>query len=238
MDGTDLVGTVTKVDDGEGAAQATFSSATAAAAADDLRAKLQTAATVPLPPYITAVEGEAGYQTVYAKEDGSVAAPTAGLHFTEAVFDGLAHKGIPRLELTLHVGYGTFGHVHHEDLRQHKMHSEKFSMPPQVASRINSHRSGGGQVLAVGTTSTRVLESCSTEDGVITPRSGETDIFIHPGYRFKAVDSLLTNFHMPRLTPIMLVAAFAGHDLTMKAYKEAVDKRYRFFSFGDSMLIL
>eukprot|EP00873_Tetraselmis_striata_P025917 jgi/Tetstr1/446181/TSEL_003582.t1 len=201
---------------------------------------LREAASVPLPPYIHSTAGadSGGYQTVYAKEDGSVAAPTAGLHFTEEVLERLAARGVARQELTLHVGYGTFGHVRHDDLSQHRMHSEVFTISDPVAAAINTHRRAGRPLLAVGTTSTRVLESCAAEDGTLTARSGETDIFIHPGYRFRAVDALLTNFHMPKLTPIMLVAAFAGYDLTMKAYEEAVKERYRFFSFGDSMLIL
>ena len=231
---SDVVGTILRPDDAQGTAQASFSSASSA----DVRSSLLAAAAVPLPPYITETKGEGGYQTVYAKEEGSVAAPTAGLHFTQGVFDRLAERGVRRMELTLHVGYGTFGHVHHEDLDNHKMHTERYVIPQAVADVVNSHRAAGRPVLSVGTTSTRVLESVAAADGTVTACSGETNIFIRPGHRFKAVDALLTNFHMPRLTPIMLVSAFAGYDLTMKAYKEAVDKRYRFFSFGDSMLIL
>lgn len=173
---------------------------------------LREAASVPLPPYIHSTAGadSGGYQTVYAKEDGSVAAPTAGLHFTEEVLAALDARGVSRQEITLHVGYGTFGHVRHDDLSQHRMHSEVFTLSEPVAAAINAHRSAGNPLLAVGTTSTRVLESCAAEDGTVSPRSGDTDIFIHPGYRFRAVDALLTNFHMPKLTPIMLVAAFAG----------------------------
>jgi S-adenosylmethionine:tRNA ribosyltransferase-isomerase len=179
---------------------------------DSVVTELRAAAQVPLPPYITETTGaeSGGYQTVYAKEDGSVAAPTAGLHFTEGVLAGLEARGVQRQELTLHVGYGTFGHVRHEELSRHRMHSEVFTLDDEVAAAVNGHRRNGGKLLAVGTTSTRVLESCTGGDGLVAPRSGETDIFIHPGYRFKAVDALLTNFHMPKLTPIMLVAAFAG----------------------------
>lgn len=236
VEGTDVVGMIAKEEDTNGSAHAVFSSQSGGAG--DVKASLQAAACVPLPPYISAREGEGGYQTVYAKEDGSVAAPTAGLHFTEDVFRGLESRGIRREELTLHVGYGTFGHVHQEDLEKHRMHSEHFHISADVAASINSHRAANKPILSVGTTSTRVLESVSAADGTVHPGSGETNIFLRPGYKFKVVDSLLTNFHMPRLTPIMLVSAFAGYDTTMRAYREAIAKRYRFFSFGDSMLIL
>lgn len=204
----------------------------------ELMAEIERIGRMPLPPYIQDDSGEAQYQTVFAKEAGSVAAPTAGLHFTPEVFAGLDARGVARAELTLHVGYGTFARVTSEDLSGHRMHAEAFTLPPETAATLNAARSAGKRILSVGTTATRVLESCADADGVLTPRTGETSIFIHPPYRFRAIDALLTNFHMPGFTPIMLVAAFAGFELTRRAYEVAIAERYRFYSFGDSMLVL
>lgn len=193
---------------------------------------------LPLPPYIGERTGEHQYQTVFAKEAGSVAAPTAGLHFTEAVFEGLAARGVVREEVTLHVGYGTFARVNHEDLGAHPMHAERYTVSPEAADRLNAYKREGRRILSVGTTATRVLESCADDAGRLHAGSGETDIFIYPPYRWRYVDALLTNFHMPGFTPVMLVAAIAGHELTQRAYEEAIRERYRFYSFGDAMLIL
>lgn len=204
----------------------------------DLAAELDCIGSVPLPPYVRDRSGEDQYQTVYARVDGSVAAPTAGLHFTPSVLDRLAARGVRREEVTLHVGYGTFAAVRAEDLAQHRMPAETYVLPADVADRLNRDRQSGRWLLAVGTTVTRTLETCADERGLLHPGSGDTSLFIQPPYRFRAVDALLTNFHMPGLTPIMLVAAFAGYELTMRAYEVAVRERYRFYSFGDSMLVL
>ncbi|HEY4002834.1 MAG TPA: tRNA preQ1(34) S-adenosylmethionine ribosyltransferase-isomerase QueA [Candidatus Xenobia bacterium] len=193
---------------------------------------------VPLPPYVQDASGAPQYQTVYAQHDGSVAAPTAGLHFTPEVLDALHAKGVARRTVTLHVSYGTFATVKTEDLDQHRMQTESFHLTPECASLLMADKRQGKRILAVGTTSTRVLETCSREDGTLVPQTGETSLFIRPPYRFKFVDALLTNFHMPGLTPIMLTSAMAGHELTLRAYRIAVEQRYRFYSFGDSMLIL
>lgn len=193
---------------------------------------------MPLPPYIGERSGEDQYQTVFAKEDGSVAAPTAGLHFTEEVFAGLAERGVAKEEVTLHVGYGTFARVNHESLADHPMHAERYTVDEAVAQRLTGYKAEGRKILSVGTTATRVLESCADEAGTLHAGSGETNIFIYPPYRWRFVDALLTNFHMPGFTPVMLVAAIAGRELTMKAYEEAIRERYRFYSFGDAMLIL
>ena len=193
---------------------------------------------MPLPPYITKkLENKNDYQTVYAKTEGSAAAPTAGLHFTEALLDRIRKKGVGYGEVTLHVGLGTFRPVKVDRIEEHLMHGEYFFVPDEVAEQINRRRALGGRIIAVGTTSARVLESASTPDGVVHPISAETSIFIYPGYRFKAVDALITNFHLPESTLIMLVSALAGREPVMKAYEEAVKERYRFFSFGDAMLI-
>jgi S-adenosylmethionine:tRNA ribosyltransferase-isomerase len=205
---------------------------------DNIAAELERIATVPLPPYIKDMSGADHYQTVYAKNEGSVAAPTAGLHFTPEVFSQLAQAGISVEELTLHVGYGTFAHVHSEHLAAHVMHSEAYFLEDTVAQRLNAAKAAGRKILSVGTTATRVLESCTDANGRLHSGQGETDIFIYPPYQFKYVDALLTNFHMPGLTPIMLVAAFAGYDFTMQAYDIAIKKAYRFYSFGDAMLVL
>jgi len=196
---------------------------------------------VPLPPYIDrpdiASDAER-YQTVFACESGSVAAPTAGLHFTNALLSKIAARGAARAEVVLHVGAGTFKPVEVEDPAQHVMHEEWYSVPSDAAETIDARRHAGGKVWAVGTTSVRTLESAASSDGVVRVGSGETRIFIRPPYRFRVVDRLVTNFHLPRSTLIMLVAAFAGYDLTMRAYRAAVDEQYRFFSYGDAMAIL
>ncbi len=194
---------------------------------------------MPLPPYITEkLEDKERYQTVYAKLDGSAAAPTAGLHFTPELIEKLAQKGIGFAELTLHVGLGTFRPVKEEDITDHQMHSEWYTLDEKTAVRINEVRRSGGRIIAVGTTSVRTLESVWQKYGEIRADSANTSIFIYPGYRFGAIDGLITNFHLPESTLIMLVSAFAGYDLTMSAYRHAVEERYRFFSFGDAMLIL
>ena len=194
---------------------------------------------MPLPPYITKkLENKSDYQTVYAKELGSAAAPTAGLHFTEELLDKIKAKGVGYGEVTLHVGLGTFRPVKVEDIKNHEMHGELFHIEKAVADEINRRRASGGRIIAVGTTATRVLESVATPDGKLSETSSETGIFIYPGYTFKATDALITNFHLPESTLIMLVSALAGKENVMRAYKTAVDKKYRFFSFGDAMLIV
>ncbi len=196
---------------------------------------------IPLPPYIEradAPEDAERYQTVFAREAGSVAAPTAGLHFTPELLGKLQQRGVTRAEVLLHVGAGTFKPIEVEDPAEHVMHEEWYSVSEEAARTINERRSAGGKVWAVGTTSIRTLESAALDDGTIRARSGETRIFIRPPYRFRAVDRIVTNFHLPRSTLIMLVAAFAGYDLTMRAYREAVAEGYRFYSYGDAMAIL
>jgi S-adenosylmethionine:tRNA ribosyltransferase-isomerase len=193
----------------------------------------------PLPPYIREkLEDSSRYQTVYAKHDGSAAAPTAGLHFTEEIFAALAAKDIKIAKITLHVGLGTFRPVTNENILEHKMHSEFYQIEPSQAESINISRSSGGRIVAVGTTVCRTLETCAAEEGYIKPGSGWTDIFIYPGYKFKVIDGLITNFHLPGSTLIMLVSALAGRENVLRAYQEAVEERYRFYSFGDAMLIL
>ncbi|MGI6086304.1 MAG: tRNA preQ1(34) S-adenosylmethionine ribosyltransferase-isomerase QueA [Acetivibrionales bacterium] len=193
---------------------------------------------MPLPPYIHAsLKDRERYQTIYSKINGSAAAPTAGLHFTAEVFEKLAQKGVKIAELTLHVGLGTFRPVKVENILEHHMHKEYYSISPETCDIINQTKEKGKRVFAVGTTSVRVLETCSDESGKVLPGQGETDIFIYPGYTFKVVDALITNFHLPESTLIMLVSAFAGKDRIMRAYKEAIVEEYRFFSFGDAMLI-
>jgi len=195
----------------------------------------------PLPPYIKREiepEDKERYQTIYAKEEGAVAAPTAGLHFTEAVFENLKAKGIDRVEITLHVGLGTFQPVKTENVEDHIIHEEIFSIPSEVAKRINETRSKGGKIVAVGTTTVRALESSIDANGEIIPRSGSTNIYIYPGFKFRAIDAMITNFHLPKSTLIMLVCAFAGRDFVMRAYHSAIKEKYRFYSYGDAMLIL
>ena len=194
---------------------------------------------LPLPHYIEKeMEDDSEYQTVYAKELGSAAAPTAGLHFTEELLGVLRARGIDTVEVTLHVGLGTFRPVKVEDITQHHMHTEWYSVSPETARRINETRAAGHRVIAVGTTSCRTLESVFKDHGEICACHGDTDIFMYPGFEFKAIDGLITNFHLPESTLIMLVSAFAGYEHTMAAYKVAVDEHYRFYSFGDAMLIL
>lgn len=193
---------------------------------------------MPLPPYIhEKLEDKNRYQTVYAKNEGSAAAPTAGLHFTPELMNELEAKGINIARLTLHVGLGTFRPVKTDDINDHKMHSEFYMIDEKNAEIINSTKEKGGKIITVGTTSTRTLESIADEKGHIKPCSGWTDIFIYPGYKFKIVDNLITNFHLPESTLIMLVSALAGRENVLNAYKCAVDERYRFFSFGDAMFI-
>jgi S-adenosylmethionine:tRNA ribosyltransferase-isomerase len=196
---------------------------------------------VPLPPYITRKDELSDvdrYQTVYANTSGSVAAPTAGLHFTEHLLDALASKGVARAEIILHVGAGTFKPVEVDDPAEHVMHEESYWIPGDAASTLNATRAHGGEIWAVGTTTVRTLESAVRSDRRFVESSGDTRIFIRPPYTFRAVDHLITNFHLPRSTLLMLVAAFAGYDLTMRAYREAVAERYRFYSYGDAMLII
>ncbi len=193
---------------------------------------------MPLPPYITKkLENKNDYQTVYAKEEGSAAAPTAGLHFTDELLDRIREKGVGYGEVTLHVGLGTFRPVKVDKIADHQMHGEYFHISEEVAEEINRRRAAGGRIIAVGTTSCRVLESASTPDGKVHPMNAETAIFIYPGYKFKAVDALITNFHLPESTLIMLISALAGRDKVMNAYDIAVREGYRFFSFGDAMFI-
>ena len=194
---------------------------------------------MPLPPYIThKLQDKNRYQTVYAKHDGSAAAPTAGLHFTEELLKKVQEKGVNIAHVTLHVGLGTFRPVKVDDVEQHHMHSEFYMVEEDQAELINRTKKQGGRVIAVGTTSCRTLESASDEDGVIHAGSGWTEIFIYPGYRFKMIDGLITNFHLPESTLMMLVSALAGKERIMAAYEEAVQEKYRFFSFGDAMMIV
>ena len=194
---------------------------------------------MPLPPYITKkLERKSDYQTVYAKEEGSAAAPTAGLHFTEELLSRIKEKGIGYGEVTLHVGLGTFRPVKVDKIEEHLMHGEYFYITDEVAEEINRRRAAGGRIIAVGTTSCRVLESVTDDAGIVHAMSGETGIFIYPGYKYKAVDALITNFHLPESTLIMLVSALAGKEKVMNAYETAVREEYRFFSFGDAMLIV
>lgn len=194
---------------------------------------------MPLPPYITEeLKDRERYQTVYSHELGSAAAPTAGLHFTEELMEKLRAKGVNIAYVTLHVGLGTFRPVKVDDVTKHKMHSEHYEIPEETARLINQTKQNGKRVIAVGTTSCRTLESVASFYGEIKPCDGFTDIFIYPGYEFKVLDGLITNFHLPESTLIMLVSAFAGYDNIMNAYKTAVEEKYRFFSFGDAMLIV
>ena len=194
---------------------------------------------MPLPPYITAkLEDRERYQTVYSKELGSAAAPTAGLHFTPDQLAELRERGVKTAFVTLHVGLGTFRPVKEDNVLNHKMHSEHYHLPKETADLINETKSNGGRVIAVGTTTCRTLESVASFYNEIAEHDGYTDIFIYPGYEFKCIDGLITNFHLPESTLIMLVSAFMGYDNTMNAYKKAVEERYRFFSFGDCMCIL
>lgn len=193
---------------------------------------------MPLPPYIThKLKDRNRYQTVYAKYEGSAAAPTAGLHFTRELLKQIEDMGVHIARVTLHVGLGTFRPVKVENVLEHHMHSEYYHVSEEAANLINATKKKGGRIISVGTTSTRTLESVADEDGIIHPGSGNTEIFIYPGYRFKAIDCLITNFHLPESTLLMLVSALAGKEHILAAYEEAVRERYRFFSFGDAMLI-
>ncbi len=195
--------------------------------------------TMPLPPYIThTLKDRNRYQTVYAKNDGSAAAPTAGLHFTKELLKDIEDKGVKLAKVTLHVGLGTFRPVKVSDVRQHHMHSEFFQVSKEAADIINSTRANGKRVICVGTTSTRTVESASDDKGYLKEKSGWTDIFIYPGYKFKVSDALITNFHLPESTLVMLVSALAGREKVLHAYEEAVKEKYRFFSFGDAMFIM
>ena len=194
---------------------------------------------MPLPPYIThKLQDKNRYQTVYAKNEGSAAAPTAGLHFTKELLAQVEAKGVRIAHVTLHVGLGTFRPVKVDDVESHHMHSEFYMVEEDQAKIINDTKKNGGRVISVGTTSCRTLESAAGEDGILRAGSGWTEIFIYPGYHFKMIDGLITNFHLPESTLLMLVSALAGKENIMKAYEEAVKERYRFFSFGDAMLIL
>jgi len=193
---------------------------------------------MPLPPYIKEeLQDKERYQTVYSRELGSAAAPTAGLHFTEALLDKIARQGVSICYVTLHVGLGTFRPVKSENIENHEMHSEFCIIPDETAKTVNETNKNGGRIISVGTTSCRTLESFANEDGTLSAASGWTDIFIFPGYRFKCIDALVTNFHLPESTLIMLVSALAGRENVLNAYEKAVEERYRFFSFGDAMII-
>lgn len=200
---------------------------------------LDRAGEMPLPPYITErLNDKTRYQTVYAKENGSAAAPTAGLHFTDELLSRISEKGIDIVDVLLHVGLGTFRPVSVENVEEHHMHSEHYECTQDAADRINLARANGGRIIAVGTTSCRTLESITDENGIVHPGSGSTDIFITPGYRFKAVDALITNFHLPESTLLMLISAFSSREEVMRIYKHAVEERYRFFSFGDASFFI
>ena len=211
----------------------------------DFDALLEEFGQMPLPPYIkretedlaTREEDRARYQTVYAARSGAIAAPTAGLHFTPRLLDALRAHGVSVLEITLHVGYGTFAPVRADDLSEHRVAAERFEIDERVAVEINGARARGGRVVAVGTTSVRALESSVDEEGRVRAGRGETELTITPGYRFRAIDAMLTNFHLPRSSLLVLVSAFAGRELTLAAYRHAVGARYRFYSYGDCMLI-
>ena len=193
---------------------------------------------MPLPPYIThQLQDKNRYQTVYAKYEGSAAAPTAGLHFTKELLKEIEEMGVRLAYVTLHVGLGTFRPVKVDNVKEHHMHSEFYQVDAQAAEKINQTKKEGGRIICVGTTSCRTIESAAEEDGTMKPCSGETDIFIYPGYKFKVLDCLITNFHLPESTLLMLVSALAGREHVLEAYKEAVDMGYRFFSFGDAMFI-
>ncbi|HLT57740.1 MAG TPA: tRNA preQ1(34) S-adenosylmethionine ribosyltransferase-isomerase QueA [Limnochordales bacterium] len=207
--------------------------------ADDLDARLAELGQVPLPPYIREpLADPERYQTVYAREAGSAAAPTAGLHFTPALLERLRAQGVLLVHLTLHVGLGTFRPVQVERVQDHRMHAEFYAVPAETAAAVNEAKEEGRRVVAVGTTAARTLEAVADDEGRVEAGEGWTDLFIYPGYRWKVVDALVTNFHLPRSTLLMLVSAFLGRERTLAAYQEAVERGYRFFSFGDAMLIL
>ncbi|HEX6590214.1 MAG TPA: tRNA preQ1(34) S-adenosylmethionine ribosyltransferase-isomerase QueA [Longimicrobiales bacterium] len=209
--------------------------------ADDPAAAIERYGRMPLPPYIVRdadADDAERYQTVYAREAGSVAAPTAGLHFTPELLDAIAARGATIERIVLHVGVGTFRPVEVDDPAEHRMHAEWYHVPDAAAARLNAIRSAGGALWAVGTTVARTLETIADDDGVLHAGSGWTDIFIRPPYRFRALDRLITNFHLPRSTLLMLVSAFGGHDAVMAAYREAVEREYRFYSYGDAMALI
>lgn len=194
---------------------------------------------MPLPPYIThELKDKNRYQTVYAKHEGSAAAPTAGLHFTKELLEAIEEKGVEIASVTLHVGLGTFRPVKVDNIKEHHMHSEFYIVDEKEAEKINNTKKNGGRVISVGTTSCRTLESATDENGILVPGCGWTEIFIYPGYKFKLIDGLITNFHLPESTLLMLVSAFSSKDYIMTAYEEAVKEEYRFFSFGDAMILL
>ncbi|GAB6181110.1 tRNA preQ1(34) S-adenosylmethionine ribosyltransferase-isomerase QueA [Desulfotomaculum defluvii] len=200
---------------------------------------LEQIGTMPLPPYIKKpLADKQRYQTVYARQEGSAAAPTAGLHFTHQLLEEIRAKGVKTVQVLLHVGLGTFRPVQAEDITQHHMHQEYYEITPQAAKVINEAKEQGGRIIAVGTTSVRCLETSSNNEGHVLSGSGLTDIFIYPGYKFKVIEGLITNFHLPKSTLLMLISALAGKDKILQAYQEAVAERYRFFSFGDAMLII
>ncbi len=202
---------------------------------------LKEAGHVPLPPYINRIDEESDrcdYQTVYGVKEGATASPTAGLHFTKEVLETAVSEGVELAYVTLHVSYGTFAPVKTENITDHRMHSESFEFTEEAAAKVNEAKANGGRLIAVGTTSCRVLETCAVSVGKVEAKKGKTDLFIYPPYEFKIVDALLTNFHFPKSTLLMLVSAFAGRELIFKAYKEAIARKYRFFSYGDAMLIL
>ncbi len=209
----------------------------------DFWAVLERLGEVPLPPYIKRGTSEPHqdrerYQTVYARHLGAVAAPTAGLHFTEDLLNAVQQRGVETVFVTLHVGIGTFQPIRSEEIEHHSMEEEEYCLTEEVAERINLAKRAGKKIIAVGTTTTRALESAATEEGMVRPGQHRTTLFIYPGYRFRVIDGLVTNFHLPRSTLLLLVAAFAGRELTLKAYAEAVAHQYRFYSYGDAMLIL
>lgn len=208
--------------------------------AEDFHERLERAGDMPLPPYIKReAEGfdAERYQTVFAKRKGAVAAPTAGLHFTEELLGRVRERGVEMAALTLHVGLGTFMPVRVEDLREHRMHKELYSIPGETTEAIDRCKAGNGRVIALGTTTTRALEHAAGPDGTVRPGEGEADIFITPGYEFRVIDGLITNFHLPKSTLLMLVSAFAGKDHLFRAYEEAVRREFRFYSYGDAMMI-
>ena len=204
-----------------------------------LKQEIMKVGQMPLPPYVTQPSSESykKYQTVYATKEGAVAAPTAGFHFTESLLKQIEDKGIEKEFVTLHVGLGTFLSVKEKEIENHEIHSEYFILSPEVAQKLNQAKTEGKRIISVGTTVARVLENCAQEDGILKAKSDWTKLFIYPGYNFKFIDSLITNFHLPKSTLLMLVSAFAGRDLIFKAYEEAINKKYRFFSFGDAMFI-
>ncbi|MBW1899850.1 MAG: tRNA preQ1(34) S-adenosylmethionine ribosyltransferase-isomerase QueA [Deltaproteobacteria bacterium] len=210
---------------------------------EDFAQTLDRIGNVPLPPYIKrekdppACDDRTAYQTVYAEKKGAIAAPTAGLHFSRELLRKIKSKGIPIVEITLHVGYGTFLPIRVEDIREHKMHSERFSISKKAAEAINQKKMEGGRIIAVGTTSVRTLEYATDDAGIVKYETGNCDLFIYPGYRFRTVDSMITNFHLPKSSLLMLVSAFAGREKILAAYREAIREKYRFYSYGDAMFI-